>query len=236
MAGRKGKSQSNARKNLVSSEILEKASALFAERGFASTSLQDVADGLGISRTSLYHYIGGKEELLGTLVRGLTQPTAENLAAVAGDDSLGPVEKLDAALTGMVTRIATNPARFRLLLLSEGSLPEQLASEHAAARRDALNYLTGIIKAGTAAGALRVVDERVAAFALLGMCNWVAWWYDPDRNGALDVDALASEVAALGVASLRAPAGREPTDQTGVEHAVDLLGQDLAYLRRALEA
>lgn len=227
--------QSNTRRDLVSGEILEKAATLFAERGFSSTSMQDVAEALEISRTALYHYIGGKEELLATLVRGISRETADSLEAIAADESLDPLERLAAAIRSMATRIANNPGRFRLLLMSEGSLPEPLSSEHQEARRRSLRELTAIVRAGVDAGALRVMDEHVAAFALLGMCNWVAWWYQPERAANGGAEQLADELARLGVAALQAPAERAPVGRAAVAHAIDLLRQDLEYLQRALD-
>jgi AcrR family transcriptional regulator len=228
------KPQSNTRRDLVSNEILEKASALFADRGFANTTLQDVAQALEISRTALYHYVGSKDELLRTLVRGVTRETADGLERIAFDDTLDPVGKLEAALRDMSTRIANNPARFRLLLMSEGTLPEPLASEHQAARRAVLAHLTAIVREGVEGGRLRILDEQLTAFALLGMCNWVAWWYRPDREGGPTVEDVANHLAVLGVESVRAADERSSPGSSGVEHALTLLRQDLAYLERSI--
>jgi len=228
------KRQSTTRRELVSQEILERAAALFAERGFSDTSLQDVAQALQISRTALYHYVGGKDELLETLVRGLTLETEQSLAQIAADDALDPVAKLSAALRSMATRIANNPARFRLLLVSEGSLPEPLVGEHRQSRRRILRHLQGIVHAGIEAGRFRSVDERVAALGLLGMCNWVAFWYVPGRPRSATAEQVADELAALGVASLRVADDRAPTGEAGVRHAVALLREDVDYLQRML--
>jgi AcrR family transcriptional regulator len=228
------KRQSNTRRELVSQEILERAAALFAERGFSNTNLQDVAQALDISRTALYHYIGGKDELLETLVRGLTLETEQSLKRIAADKQLDPVEKLAAAVRSMATRIANNPARFRLLLVSEGSLPDYLAAEHEQSRRRVLQHLRAILREGIEAGQFRFVDERVAAFALLGMCNWVAWWYSRERPSAPSPDQVADDLAALGVSSLRVADERAPDGAGGVRHALALIRDDLDYLERSL--
>jgi AcrR family transcriptional regulator len=231
------KKRSNTRRELVSNQILEQAASLFADRGFSDTSLQEVANALGISRTALYHYIGGKDELLATLVKGITRETAESLERLADDDSIVPAAKVREAVRGMVIRIANSPARFRLLLLSEGALTEKLAVEHRDARRRTLEALTRIIQEGIRSGALRPIDEHLAAFALLGMSNWVAWWYKPDRIPGQTPETLAASMAEMGLAALRI-GGNEGTaaEGDGIEHAVELLRQDLDYLERALAA
>ena len=229
------KQQTNTRRELVSQEILEKAAALFAEKGFANTSLQDVAEALKISRTALYHYIGSKEELLAALVRGLTEETAEQLERIAGDESLDPVEQLDAAIRDMTTRIAHRPANFRLLAISEQDLPEPISSQHRDAQRRTLRALTAIVRAGMASGLLRSGDAHVAAFGVLGMCNWIAWWFNPAHRDAPTLEQLVDDLASMGVAGLRTPDERTPTGSAGIEHAVDLLRKDLAYLEQTLE-
>lgn len=234
MAGRK---QTTARRELVSNELLEQSAALFADRGFEATSLQEVADAMGISRTALYHYIGNKDQLLSSLVQGITRETADSLSRLADDDSLTPAVKLREALAGMVARIANSPERFRLLLLSERSLNEALFSEHRDARRQTLNALTEIIQEGVREGMLRPVDERLAAFGLLGMCNWVAWWYQPDRTPEQTPESIADAIAEMGLAALRAPGGRgSAANGDGIGHAIGLLRQDLDYLERAAKA
>lgn len=228
--------QSTTRRDLVSNEIIERAAALFAERGVASTSLQDVAEALQISRTALYHYISSKDQLLETLVRGITAPTADDLERLARDSTLDPLARLDAAIRGMAGRIATNPARFRLLVASEGALPEALAAEHREARRRTLEHLTEIIRAGVKTGVLRPVNERVAAFALLGMCNWIAQWYRPDRDGEQTPEEIAAELADLGTASLRADASSPRGSGDSVDHALSTLRRDLRHLERTIDA
>lgn len=228
--------QSRTRKELMSAEILNKASAVMADRGFANTSLQDVANALGMSRSSLYHYIGSKEQLLAMLVRGLTRETADDLTYLASMSELAPTERLETAIRHMIVRIARNAPRFRLLLASEGSLPSKLAREHAAARREVLRGLTTIISAGIEQNLLRRMDGRTAALGVLGICNWVAWWYDPDRPEMRDVDRMASDLANLALAGLLETTNRIPAGPPGVLHAVNLLRQDLEYLQQALSS
>jgi AcrR family transcriptional regulator len=232
----KRKTQSSTRRDLVEGRILEEAAALFAERGVSGTSLQEVADALDISRTALYHYIGGKEELLETLVSGLSRTTADNLEKIAADRKLEPPEKLQAAIRDMVVRIANNPARFRLLLLSEGTLPDALASEHRKARRRSLDALLKIIREAIGSGALRPVEEHVAAFSVLGMCNWVAWWYRSDRENGLGPDQIADALAEIGLEGLRSPKDRgAPAGADAIGHAIHLLRQDLGFLEQTLD-
>jgi AcrR family transcriptional regulator len=228
--------RSTTRRDLISHQILEHAAALFAERGFSATSMRDVAEALEISRTALYHYIGGKDELLETLVRGITQPTAESLERLAADTEMHPTAKITEAVRDMVARVGSTPARFRLLLLSEGSLPEPLAGEHREARRRTLAALARIIDQGVVAGQLRAVESNVAAFAIFGMCNWVAWWYSPDRGTTLTPERLGDEIARIALQGLvNKESAPEPDEDSG-HHALRLIQEQLGVLTRALES
>lgn len=223
--------QSTVRRDLVSNQILERAAALFAERGFANTSLQEVADALEISRPALYHYIRSKDDLLAALVHGITQQTAASLGKIAGEHELDPLQKLDRAIRDMVRRIAENPARFRLLVASEEMLPAPLAAEHREARRLALHHLSDIVHSGIDAGQLRPADPAIAAFAILGMCNWVAQWYSAEREGAPPPERVADELAAIGIAGLSAE-GSATVAGAGVAGAFARLRQDIDDLER----
>ena len=70
------KAKKLVRRELVETELLERAADLFAERGFNGTTLQDVADTVGLTRAALYHYFDSKEALLTTLVEGITAARA----------------------------------------------------------------------------------------------------------------------------------------------------------------
>jgi TetR/AcrR family transcriptional regulator, cholesterol catabolism regulator len=58
--------QANSRRD----ELLELASAMFAERGLRATTVRDIADGAGILSGSLYHHFASKEEMVDELLRG----------------------------------------------------------------------------------------------------------------------------------------------------------------------
>src|SRR5262249_15236281 len=72
-----------AGRELVENEIYEQAFRLFADRGFAGTSLQDIADALGITRPALYYYVKSKDELLAKLAADVAGGSAAQITEVA---------------------------------------------------------------------------------------------------------------------------------------------------------
>jgi AcrR family transcriptional regulator len=222
----------NARRELVEKEILGHAIALFAERGFAGTNLQDIADATGLTRPALYHYVSSKEDLLAQLVRQVIDDVADTLLEVAGDGSLSATERLRAVVRGLAQRQLTEPERFRLLIKSEAELPAELAKAYTRARRRVLKAFVDVIEAGIRADEFRPVDARSAALGVIGMCNWIAWWHHP--GNAKSDEAIADQFADFAVAGLEQPHRRETGGGDEVEQVIGLLRADLARLERVV--
>ena len=220
----------SSRRQLVSNELLEHAARLFTERGFAGTSLQDIADSMGVSRPTIYTYVRNKDELLAALVHDVLDPTVRILEEAAARSDLTEEERLAEALRGMAVRNCLNGSRFRLLDRNEPHLPPELADQHRTARRRVLALLVGLIEDAVTAGRIRPLPARTVALSWLGMTNWIAWWYRPG------VDVPAEEVAELMVEL--ALAGVRRGDNRSVDAgpwaAVALLKEDLAHLERTL--
>ena len=83
-------SDKSARKTIVAKEVLEQAALLFARKGFASTSLQDVAEAIGLSRPALYYYYPSKNALLAAMVEDVTVAAVNMLAEIRNNVELGP--------------------------------------------------------------------------------------------------------------------------------------------------
>jgi AcrR family transcriptional regulator len=191
-AGGRASGRSTTRRSLITRELLDKATRLFAERGYDKTTLQDVADAMGTSRSALYHYVSSKEDLLAMLVEQMSRGLADALAALRARSDLTSEGKLRELTDMMVRQRAESPDQFRVLDQAESMLPEPLRSRHLQARRDVLAELSGVIEEGIASGDFKPLDPRIAAFSVLGMCNWVAWWYRPGPGH--DVEPVARQM------------------------------------------
>ncbi len=190
----------STRKQLMENEVLEHATRLFAERGFAGTSLQDVANSMGLKRPALYYYFKSKDDLLDRLiVEGVSGP-AQELREIAEQADLGPAERLHAVARHNVRWGLTHVDRFRGLVKSDAELSPASAKKFNASSREAIDTVTGVIEEGIEAGLFRPVNPRVAALGVFGTTNWAAWWFQP--GGADSVDAIADQLADLALASV----------------------------------
>jgi len=230
-AGNGGKppGAATARHGLVEHEIYERAIRLFADRGFAGTSLQDIADALGITRPALYYYVKSKDELLARLAADVAGGSAAQIAELAARLDLDAAGKLREIARLTVVRMAAQPERFRLLIRSEADLPPDLSAAYDASRRAVLKAVTGVIEDGIRAGQFRPADARVAALAVIGMGNWVACWFDPGRDSA-----VAGQLADMALAAVQ-HAGQGTANSDGPAVALAMLRQDLDHLERLLD-
>jgi AcrR family transcriptional regulator len=215
----------------MESQIMEEATRLFADRGFAGTSLQDIADATGLTRPALYHYFGSKEDLLSRLVSELTEGPADELGKIRSRIGTTATERLRAMAFAVALRQASQPARFRLLVRSEAELPEALSKVYDQGRRRVLKEFSSVIDEGVRRGEFRTVDPRIAALGVIGLCNWVAWWHRPGERRA--DQSVAEALADMAVASVVQYDAR-PTEAEGAARALALLKEDVALLERLL--
>ena len=220
------------RRDLMESQIMEEATRLFADRGFAGTSLQDIADATGLTRPALYHYFGSKEDLLSRLVSELTEGPADQLGEIRRRAGATATERLQAMAYAVALRQASQPARFRLLVRSEAGLPEPLSKVYDQGRRRVLKEFSSVIDEGVRQGEFRPVDPRIAALGVIGLCNWVAWWHHPGDERA--DQGVAEALADMAVASVVQRDVRQAGGAEGAARALALLKEDVALLERLL--
>lgn len=172
----------------------EAATRLFRQRGFHATSMQDLAEDLGMNRGSLYHYIEAKDDLLWAIVSGAMERLDAAVRPIL--EGPGPVpERLSSAIA---THLAFAAAHGDELALVQIELRALAADRRAdlVAQRDAYEAAwREAIRQGVADGTLRPVDVRLASIAILSVCNWFTQWYRPD--GPLDVSAIGQQFAGL---------------------------------------
>jgi len=208
--------------------VLDAASRLFIEKGFRGTSINDIADAVGVTRTALYYYFPSKESILVALTDDVTGKAGQLARKMSPCDELSADEALRQLILRHATLILSHPLQSRVVERSESSLPEPGRSAAQSARRAEFDQFVRVIQRGIQAGQFRRTDARVAAFSIIGMCNWCAWWFNAD--GALSADAVASMIAEFGLRALGADKPRRGTRAPSVEDAVGQMHDALTLL------
>ena len=186
--------------------IEDVASDLFRERGYAATSIRDIARALSLQGASLYAHVTSKEDVLwGIVDRAATrfEAAADRAEAEAATRRPGdPAEALAAlvrahvdVLTGDVDEAGVFVHEWRALG------PERRSA--ILARRDAYERrFRAHIEDGVAVGVFSMTDPGVAASTLLGALNGTATWYDPE--GRLSAARIADHLVDLSLRMLGA--------------------------------
>jgi AcrR family transcriptional regulator len=180
-------------------QIEDVASALFRERGYAATSVRDIARALEIQGASLYAHVASKEDVLWSIVERSAE-RFERAADAADDATRGPAERLAALVRAHMRVVTSDPGQASVFAYEWKFLsPERRA--RIAERRD--RYETrfrALIAEGIAARAFAETDPAIAATFVLTALNGIAAWYRPD--GRLTPDQIADQYAALAVRAL----------------------------------
>jgi AcrR family transcriptional regulator len=183
-------------------EIIDAAAEIFHRQGYADTSVQDVADAVGILKGSLYYYIKSKEDLLFRVLEEVHEDAHGIIEEVAAMDA-PPLERLAAYFrahveynTRNLTKVAVTYHDFGLLT---GERRDTIVKERQVYER----FVVGLIKEAQESGDVRPeVDARLAAYSALGMANWVYTWYRP--SGKTSPEELAELISEMIVGGLRA--------------------------------
>lgn len=194
MASQPGRSRPGVRRNR-DAQILEAAVRIFAEKGYSGSSLQDVADAVGLLKGSLYHYISSKESLL---YRILEEAHEQATSLMDGLDELQLPP--DAHLQELVTRLTlfylADTQRASVYFNEWRYLTGKERAKVLRQRRAFEDYVRQSVEHARAGGLTRAdLDVKVATFYLLAAVNGVLTWYRP--GGPLSAQSIATEVAEL---------------------------------------
>lgn len=195
-----GRVRVNENRKLQRRSVLIAAAELFAKKGYAGTSLADVANVLNLSRPALYYYFDTKEEILTSMVQEVTLSIME-LGESLSDNKLDPSATLYELIKSNALLIFNNTLLFKVIERSEEFFPEEIAAVNTRAKRAIFDKYKITIERGIKAGHFMKMNPSVGAFAVLGLCNWSAWWYQP--GGAMSDEDVASQLASMALSAVR---------------------------------
>jgi AcrR family transcriptional regulator len=171
-------------------EILHAALRAFREKGFYATTLDDIAEHLGLRKTALYHYFPDKEAILWECHQ---ESLAELERIVKGAKEFETASEQLAYVIREHVRVMTDTLEGSPLAFEVGAFSPDRQREIIAARDKYERAVRRIITRGIADGEFRAVDVKTAVFAILGSINWIARWYRPE--GSLHADELGRQFA-----------------------------------------
>jgi AcrR family transcriptional regulator len=174
--------------------IIEEAVKLFYAGGFTGTTLDDIANELGVTKPFIYTHFRSKTELLAAIC---TPTIALTLAAVetAAQGTGTPTERLRRAVIDFTKVLLSRQANIAIFFREEKHLEPDAVADIDALRKKFNTVLSELLTEGIAAGEFVIGDVKLASLAIGGMISWAYTWYRTD--GRLPLDVLSARMAEL---------------------------------------
>jgi AcrR family transcriptional regulator len=176
--------------------ILRNSARVFAEKGFHSTSMRDIARATKVSLAGLYYYCKSKDELLFLIQDNCFGHVLARLEARL-KETTDPVERFRLVVENHLSFFAANMAEMKVLSHEAESLGGEMYERVAGKKQQYTRTVRRILGEvqSRQGGARRKLDLTVATYALFGMMNWIYNWYDP--HGKLAISDLVDNFSRL---------------------------------------
>jgi AcrR family transcriptional regulator len=161
-------------------QIDQTATALFRARGFAATSMRELAEALGLEAGSLYSHIKSKQELLHRICFRLADDFFAGFAAATHDSTEPAAAQLRQAIESHVRVLTQDVAASAVFLNEWRHLSEPARTEFLTMRERYEASFRDLIQRGIAQNDLHAPDAAFATLTLLASLNWLPTWYKPE--------------------------------------------------------
>ena len=170
----KGSSVRNQRERIITV-----ASRLMSQNGYRGASLQEIADLVGIHKTTIFHYFENKQELLLSVLKVGIEDNTKNLDLIVADEKLSPEEKLRQAIFRHVDSLVKHIHNVNVYHSEIRFLSAKNRGKYIQARKYYASCFEKIIDEikDTDSRYFRGLDTKIVTFGILGMCNWVGKWF-----------------------------------------------------------
>ena len=183
-------------------EIYLTAAQIFFTKGYNSTSLNDIADALNITKAGLYYYVESKQELLYRIINlGLDNVKAEVL------DPAREIADAEERLRFIIynhARLSAGGNHAVIIISHEvNELNFRQREETLKRRRDYFDFIRNTLVELKSEEKLQDIDLTTATFTLLGMIIWLSRWYSP--NGKMSVENVCEDVCEMAMRGIMRP-------------------------------
>lgn len=168
----------SSRTEIRREQIFHVGAELFAKQGYERTSLQEVADRLGLTKPALYYYFESKQQLLFAIISFVMDKVYGDLAEIVASGRT-PEGKLEALIESYIDFFTAHPNELTILVVHEDSLEPELRAKFIDRQTEYRRSLRIIVEEILAERGGCEVDPTSLTFALIGAMNWLFRWYDP---------------------------------------------------------
>lgn len=163
-------------------QVIRSAAQLFREKGYAASSMRDLAQKLGIEAASLYSHIKSKEEILQSLCFDMATEFRKSLQEVESK-KVSASEKLKFGIIGHIQVMAKDLVASAVFMNEHRHLSQPYLRDFLLLRINYINRFKDIIEEGINKGEFKEnIDKKLAVMTLFSSLNWMPMWYDPHSN------------------------------------------------------
>lgn len=162
-------------------EITKQSVKLFGEKGFSATSIQDIVDALGVTKGTFYYYFSSKQQLLADIHLLFIDDILTREKEIFADPGKDCKTKIYEIVRMLIRNIEMQGPAARVFFREMRHLKEEQVSEVMEKRDQFRLYLQKVVETGIENRELRSdLRADIVTFAILGMCNWSYFWFEPD--------------------------------------------------------
>ena len=168
--------------DMVRKKIIDAASVLYARKGFADTSLQEISEKAGVTRTVTRYHVKKKSEIMRMIMEDILTCFQENLLKITKDID-DPKEKLTAALYIYLTVVDQQREKALLIYQKSSSLDRASKSRIMQLEVDVSSIFAQIINEGIEQGVFQSVDVDLMAYNIMMLAHMWALkrWHFKNR-------------------------------------------------------
>ena len=167
-------------RNNKQEQIAEIAAELISSEGYKGTSLQKIADKVGVHKSTLFHYIRSKKDLLVHILEQSGDTLAANLERLSSLEELEPQEKLRVAFENHLSSVIEDIGGLNIYLNEMKTLPPKYRKIYTQKRINYEKYFENIVTEMKKRGYFEGLDAKIVTFGILGMLNSIPRWYRPE--------------------------------------------------------
>jgi AcrR family transcriptional regulator len=160
--------------------VIRQAAALFDQRGYHATSMDEIAESVGVRKPTLYHYFSSKDEILFWIHEEFIDLLVSRQQR-RSETTMRPEQEVLEIMGDILEVIETHRGHVRVFFEHHRELPAAEDAAIAAKRKQYEEAVVAVIQRGVDEGDFRPLDVKLAALALFGVCNWAYQWYTPDN-------------------------------------------------------
>lgn len=179
---------------LKRARTLAAAVDLFSANGYENTTLEEVAQLLGVTKPFIYAYFQSKVQLLAEICAYGISSSQEAITSVKNLEA-APYEKLELFAHRFVTAVLEGRKQIAIFTREEKNLLPADLEKINAMRREFDRDLINLLREGMKSGEFEINDPHLVSLAIGGMVSWAYVWYR--ESGRLSRDELAGSMTRL---------------------------------------